>query len=187
MRFLLAGQPNSGKSTIFNAVAGYRSATANFPGSSVTYTVSRALILGREVEIVDLPGMYSMTCSEAHENESQCAILNQDYSTNTPQNRAARNSIVQIFATGEGQTNPSGIDGKIAVSGGLPEPNLPVTVKIGGIDAAVHYAGAAPGLVAGVIQINAQVPGNVASGSAVPIEIRVGSNPSRSPITLAIQ
>ena len=29
MRFLLAGQPNSGKSTIFNSVAGYRAATAN--------------------------------------------------------------------------------------------------------------------------------------------------------------
>jgi ferrous iron transport protein B len=60
MRFLLAGQPNSGKSTIFNAVAGYRSATANFPGSSVTYTVSRALIHGFEVEVVDLPGLYSL-------------------------------------------------------------------------------------------------------------------------------
>ena len=38
MRFVLVGQPNSGKSTIYNAVAGYRSATANFPGSSTTYT-----------------------------------------------------------------------------------------------------------------------------------------------------
>ena len=35
----LAGNPNTGKSTIFNAVAGYRSATANFPGSSVTTTI----------------------------------------------------------------------------------------------------------------------------------------------------
>lgn len=61
MRFLLAGQPNSGKSTIFNAIAGYRSATANFPGSSVSYTLSRALIHGHEVDVVDLPGMYSLT------------------------------------------------------------------------------------------------------------------------------
>ncbi len=61
MRLVLAGQPNCGKSTIFNAVAGYRSATANFPGSSVGYTMSRALVAGREVEIVDLPGIYSMT------------------------------------------------------------------------------------------------------------------------------
>ena len=64
MRFVLAGQPNSGKSTIFNSVAGYRSATANFPGSSVTFFTSRALILGREVEVVDLPGIYSLTSSD---------------------------------------------------------------------------------------------------------------------------
>jgi len=63
MKFLLAGQPNSGKSTIFNSVAGYRSATANFPGSSVGYTLSRAIIHGREVDILDLPGMYSLTAT----------------------------------------------------------------------------------------------------------------------------
>ena len=64
MRFLLAGQPNSGKSSIFNSVAGYRSATANFPKSSVTYTATKALIAGREVEVVDLPGIYSLTSSD---------------------------------------------------------------------------------------------------------------------------
>ncbi len=67
MRLVLAGQPNCGKSTIFNAVAGYRSATANFPGSSVGYTMSRALVAGREVEIVDLPGIYSMTAADQAE------------------------------------------------------------------------------------------------------------------------
>lgn len=70
MRFLLAGQPNSGKSTIFNAIAGYRSATANFPGSSVTYTISRALIHDREVDVVDLPGMYSLTSASLEAGEA---------------------------------------------------------------------------------------------------------------------
>jgi ferrous iron transport protein B len=79
MRFVLAGQPNSGKSTIFNAVAGYRSATANFPGSSVSYTVSKALILGREVEVVDLPGIYSLTSTEATVGEAESYLLNEDY------------------------------------------------------------------------------------------------------------
>jgi len=75
MRFVLAGQPNSGKSTIFNAVAGYRAGTANFPGSSVTYTVSRALILGREVSVVDLPGIYSLTSTDAAEWEALAYLL----------------------------------------------------------------------------------------------------------------
>ncbi len=75
MRFVLTGQPNSGKSTIFNAVAGYRAATANFPGTSVTYTVSRALILGREVAVVDLPGVYSLTSTDAAEREALAYLL----------------------------------------------------------------------------------------------------------------
>ncbi len=79
MRFVLAGQPNSGKSTIFNAVAGYRSATANFPGSSVSYTLSRALILGREVEVVDLPGVYSLTTTDAAAGEAETYLLDEDY------------------------------------------------------------------------------------------------------------
>ena len=79
MRFLIAGQPNSGKSTIFNAVAGYRSATANFPGSSVSFTVSRALILGREVEVVDLPGLYSLTSTDDVAADALAYLLEEPY------------------------------------------------------------------------------------------------------------
>ena len=79
MKFVLTGQPNSGKSTIFNAVAGYRAATANFPGSSVSYTTSRALILGREVEVVDLPGVYSLTSSDTASGEGESYLFGGDY------------------------------------------------------------------------------------------------------------
>jgi len=79
MRFVLAGQPNCGKSTIFNSVAGYRSATANFPGSSITFTISRALIHGREVEVVDLPGIYSLTSSGEEAGNAETYLLEEDY------------------------------------------------------------------------------------------------------------
>jgi ferrous iron transport protein B len=79
MKFVLAGQPNSGKSTIFNAVAGYRSATANIPGSSMSYTLSRVLVLGREVSIVDLPGIYSLADSEEGDSEALRFIVDEDY------------------------------------------------------------------------------------------------------------
>jgi ferrous iron transport protein B len=79
MRFVLAGQPNCGKSTIFNSVAGYRSATANFPGSSVNYFTSPALILGREVEVVDLPGIYSLTSSDKEAGTAEAYLLEQPY------------------------------------------------------------------------------------------------------------
>jgi len=79
MRFVLAGQPNSGKSSIFNSVAGYRSATANFPKSSVSYTATKALIVGREVEVVDLPGIYSLTSSDEVAGRAERYLLDESY------------------------------------------------------------------------------------------------------------
>ncbi len=75
MRIVLVGQPNAGKSTIFNAIAGYRAATANFPGTSVSFLESRTLIGDREVEIVDLPGTYSLTGQDAAEQEALRYLL----------------------------------------------------------------------------------------------------------------
>ncbi|MCI0691101.1 ferrous iron transport protein B [candidate division KSB1 bacterium] len=65
MKIALVGQPNSGKSTIFNWVAGYKSATANFPGTTVTYTGSKVRLNGLVAEIVDLPGIYSLAAADA--------------------------------------------------------------------------------------------------------------------------
>jgi len=79
MRFVLVGQPNSGKSTIFNAVAGYTSATANFPGSSTSYTHSRALIAGRQADIIDLPGIYSLGSAETTSGVALRFLLEEDY------------------------------------------------------------------------------------------------------------
>jgi uncharacterized protein (TIGR03437 family) len=114
------------------------------------------------------------------------AILNQDSTVNSPSNPAEIGSIVSVFATGAGQTDPPGIDGQIAGSS-LPGPLLPVSLRIGGLDAQVLYAGAAPGLIAGVLQVNLAVPQGVPSGPAVPIVLAVGTTPSPDGVTLAIR
>lgn len=75
MTLVLVGQPNCGKSTIFNAVAGFKAGTANFPGSSVTFTKSRVLVGGEEVDIVDLPGIYSLTLQDEAEREALRYLL----------------------------------------------------------------------------------------------------------------
>ena len=113
------------------------------------------------------------------------AILNQDYSVNNSSRPARIGSVVQIFATGEGVTRPAGTDGKLAAVP-LAVPTLPVSVRIGGIDARVQYAGAAPGLITGLVQINAVIPVGVTIGPAVPISIRVGAADSPSGVTLAV-
>lgn len=70
MRFALIGQPNCGKSTLFNQVAGYKAETGNFAGTTVTYTESKVRVLGEVVEVVDLPGTYSLAGMNPAERES---------------------------------------------------------------------------------------------------------------------
>ena len=114
------------------------------------------------------------------------AILNVNLSLNTAANPAVKSAFVIIYATGEGLTAPTGADGKLTAVP-YPAPVLPVTVKIGGLDAEVSYAGGAPGLVAGLIQINARVPAQAPSGVAVPVSIRIGNVESQAGVTLAIR
>jgi ferrous iron transport protein B len=64
-RFLLVGQPNCGKSTLFNQVAGYRSISTNFAGATVDRTSSRLHMGQTLIELVDLPGLYSLTALDA--------------------------------------------------------------------------------------------------------------------------
>jgi len=75
MRIAFVGQPNAGKSTIFNGLAGYKTITANFPGQTVHYTVSKVTFGDETFEIVDLPGIYSLTAIDKAELESRKYIL----------------------------------------------------------------------------------------------------------------
>jgi uncharacterized protein (TIGR03437 family) len=127
------------------------------------------------------PGIFT-----AAGGKGQGAILNQDGSSNSATNPAAIGSVVVLYATGAGQTNPPGQDGVIA-NGTAPKPVLPVTVEIGGMPAVVQYAGGASGLVSGVIQVNAVVPKGTSTGSAVPVTIMVGGAASQSGVTLAVK
>lgn len=73
---VLAGNPNSGKTTLFNQLTGARQRTANYPGITVTHTVgSYRTTGGDEHQIVDLPGTYSLSALSPEEEVGQRFIL----------------------------------------------------------------------------------------------------------------
>jgi len=75
VKVALVGQPNCGKSTLFNAVAGYRSLTSNFAGTTVEYTEGQARMDGVVVDVVDLPGLYSLTPTNPVEAVARQCLL----------------------------------------------------------------------------------------------------------------
>ncbi len=106
----------------------------------------------------------------------QAAVLDPDGTPNDAAHPAPIGSYVAMFATGEGQTSPAGVDGHLALTKPYPAPLLPVTVFVGGIQANVVYAATAPTEVAGLFQVNIQIPAGVQPGGYVPLVLQVGNN-----------
>jgi uncharacterized protein (TIGR03437 family) len=130
-----------------------------------------------------VPGVFSINGS----GQGPGAILNtSDGSVNSAAKPAARGDWVSIFATGAGVTTPASVDGFVA-SAPLPVPSAQVSVTMGGLPCLLNFEGAAPGLVSGVLQINAQVPAGLSPGPSVPIQVRIGSANSAATVTVAIQ
>jgi uncharacterized protein (TIGR03437 family) len=128
-----------------------------------------------------LPGIFTLDSS----GTGQAAMLNQDGTLNTAANRAGKGSVVVFYATGGGQTDPPGVDGKITTDV-LPRQRLPVSVYVQGRAAAVLYAGAAPGMVAGVMQVNIRLPADIPSDAKVTLLMRVGGWDSQPGVTMAV-
>jgi len=114
----------------------------------------------------------------------QAATLNQDSTVNSAANPARAGSVVTVFGTGFGNTQPASVDG--LTSSDSSALTLSVHVSVAGKEALVTYAGSAPGLIAGVAQINFQIPTGLDVGP-VSVAVTAGRFSSASVVTIAIQ
>jgi uncharacterized protein (TIGR03437 family) len=160
------------------------------PGSAVSASVPVQLLrtdgstgLATATFAPTAPGIFTL----AMNGRGQAAALNQDNSVNFGTNPASRGSVIQIFATGAGETTPALAAGEAAPASGNPLVLTKVqpTVTIGGKNAKVQFSGMAPGFV-GLWQVNAEVPADVMPSIAVPLVI-TAAGASSNTVTIAVQ
>jgi len=70
----LVGSPNTGKTTVFNALTGLRAQTANFSGTTVEKKVGLAIVDGQSIDVIDLPGIYSLSAATPEE-QITCHVI----------------------------------------------------------------------------------------------------------------
>jgi uncharacterized protein (TIGR03437 family) len=116
----------------------------------------------------------------------QAAAINAaDGTVNTAANPVKLGAYISLYATGEGQTVPAGLDGQVSGST-PPRPRLVVSATVGGIPATINYAGGVPGQVAGLLQVNVQIPSGVQAGGYVPVVLQVGDQASSAEVWIAV-
>jgi uncharacterized protein (TIGR03437 family) len=153
--------------------------TVSYQGQS--YTTADALPIAAAA-----PGIFTANSSGI----GQVAAINQNNTINSTSAPAPEGTIVSLYVTGEGLTSPAGVDGRITTNP-FPTPVMGVSVTMNGQNVPVTYAGEAPGLVAGVMQVNALIPSNLLSEFttlpvAVPVVVTVGVISSQANATISV-
>jgi uncharacterized protein (TIGR03437 family) len=172
--------------TQINAIVPYE--IGNVPlGESINVIVNHSGIISASFSVAvtnTAPGIFSANQTGI----GQGAILNSNESANNTGNPAPRGSTVSIYATGEGLLIPPVPTGSMSgPSLPLPAPAANVSVTIGGAPATISYAGEAPTLVSGVIQVNVAIPADINPGNQ-PVVLTIGNNSTKlQAITVAVQ
>ena len=125
------------------------------------------------------PGIFTANAS----GSGPGAILNGDYSLNSPDNPSPHGGVVIVYATGGGQTDPPAATGSLTSSATALASE--VTVTAGGKPVKILYAGNAGGEVAGAVQLNLEMPDDVTG--TVPIILTIAGQASQATATVSVQ
>jgi len=191
----IPGTPIYVSSTQINVIVPYEIAGRSSTSISVLYQGQQSAAIPQNVA-AQAPGIFTFSAT----GSGQAAALNQNFTFNGPQigvvvngsniptTPAARGSVIVVYMTGGGQTTPPSVTGTVTpASPFYIIPTNQVTATINGVNAPVQFAGAAPGEVNGVIQVNITVPASVAVGNALPLVVTINGVSSPFGATVAVQ
>jgi uncharacterized protein (TIGR03437 family) len=158
-------------------------AVAAKPSTQLRVESKGTLSAGRDLPVAEsAPGLFTLSAT----GTGQAAALNQDGTGNGPSNPEQAGRALVLYGTGEGLLDTPTEDGLIT-GATLRRPLLPVAATVGGVPVEVLYAGSAPGMAAGVLQINLLLNERIPKGSAVPVEIRIGNTPTAAGVTVSVR
>ena len=166
--------------------AGSNQINAVVPFEIASPTTNLSLEIGQQTM-----GPITLPVSQAIPAIFPNGIINQDGSVNSPTHPAALGSIITVYMTGLGQMMPAIADGAIGpLTAPFPVPVLGVSASVGptyvptpSAMAPVLYAGQAPGLVAGTVQVNIKIPTGATTG-ATTLWVYVGNYSADQPIMI---
>src|ERR1700741_3915083 len=119
----LVGNPNTGKTTLFNALAGMRQRVGNYPGVTVETKKGHMTCHGQAIELIDLPGTYSLAPRSPDEMVAVDVILGQ-------QKGEARPDVVVSIV------DASNLERNLYLTTQLLELGVPVVVALNMMDVA---------------------------------------------------
>ena len=158
-------------------------------GTTGPTTQVQVLYQGQSSDPITVPAVPAAPALFAQDGSGggQGAILNADGSLNSWDKPADRGSVIALFGTGLGQTNPQGDDGVVTGGITLAAPILPVQALIDGQPAEIVYAGAAPGVVQGIVQVNVRIPATTPPAYGIRVMLRAGEYTGPSTIFLNVR
>jgi trimeric autotransporter adhesin len=191
------GTPTYVSSSQINVVVPWE--ISGSPSTTIVVSVNGVPSAGFPENVIqDAPGVYTLNAT----GSGQAAALNQNFSINGPSTGvplasgtipttpAAGGTVIAVFGTGGGLTSPQGVTGTITPTNQLyplanwtPGSNV-VTASIGGKVATVTFAGAAPGEITGVIQVNIIVPTGLTPGNQT-LVITINGVETQANVTIA--
>ncbi len=173
---------------VLYAQSGQINVVAPYELANKTQTVIQAQYQGQMAPAITLPVSPTSPAIFEDLQTGMPLVFNQDFSLNSTAHPTTAGGFVVLFLTGGGATSPASVDGQVWLTTGGLQAGVSAQLlnpSSGGetITAAVQYAGPAPDLVAGVEQVNIQVPADIVAGSYF-LNVTIGDQTVSAPVEL---